>query len=382
MAHDAAENSGLHMGLPLPNGKLAMWIFLVTEITFFTAIIGTYMLLRNGQPTQLTPWPTPHDVHLIEAIGAINTFVLICSSLTVVLCHWYLHKARKEAEAARRQGLVKKAVLCLGATLLLGCVFLGIKAYEYTSKFEHQILPGQIFELKNDGPQGYKFVRHVREQLEHIVKEKTANPEAVELSEALLKDIDEKSLSGQISPKEVNERIVGHHNHHIKIKFCDMPTWFAVLTTRKGETKVKAEDTSRFFVGQMVTGPGFKKDTTVASVEEGKGIVLSAAAEDSGSTNLTFYGNNVKKGILEADLDAHVSYSIPYGNLWASSYFAMTGFHALHVFGGLVIFATFLIAYVFGRFGAQSELAIELTGLYWHFVDIVWIFLFPLLYLV
>ena len=98
MAHEAEHSSQLHMGLPLPNGKLAIWIFLVTEITFFTALIGTYMLLRNGQPTGATPWPTPHDVHLIEWIGAFNTFVLICSSLTVVLCHWCLHEARKEAE--------------------------------------------------------------------------------------------------------------------------------------------------------------------------------------------------------------------------------------------------------------------------------------------
>ena len=48
MAHDVAEHSELHMGLPLPHGKLAMWIFLVTEITFFTALIGTYMLLATA----------------------------------------------------------------------------------------------------------------------------------------------------------------------------------------------------------------------------------------------------------------------------------------------------------------------------------------------
>src|SRR6266436_5055372 len=91
MAHDVADDSKTHMGLPLPNGKLALWIFLVTEITFFTALIGTYMLLRNGQPTRATPWPAPHDVHLVEWIGALNTFVLICSSLTVVLAHHAAH---------------------------------------------------------------------------------------------------------------------------------------------------------------------------------------------------------------------------------------------------------------------------------------------------
>ena len=50
MAHAVAEEPQSHMGLPLPNGKLAMWMFLVTEIMFFTALIGTYMILRNGQP--------------------------------------------------------------------------------------------------------------------------------------------------------------------------------------------------------------------------------------------------------------------------------------------------------------------------------------------
>lgn len=305
------------MGLPLPNAKLAIWLFLVTEITFFTAIIGTYMLLRNGEPTNNTPWPSPHDVHLVEYIGAINTFVLICSSLTVVLCHWYLHEARKESEPTKRQGLVKRAVLCLATTLALGCVFLGIKAIEYKAKFDHEILPGRIFELKNEGPQNYKFVRHVREQLAHIVDHNGANAEAMPLCKDLLKDIDDGFGVGKITPKEVNERIVGLKNDHIKIRKCDMPE------------------------------------------------------SPSG-----------KKGILEADPDAHISYSIPYGNLWASSYFAMTGFHALHVLGGLVIFAVYLIAYLFGGFGVQSEIGIEVTGLYWHFVDIVWIFLFPLLYLV
>src|SRR5436189_6324790 len=81
-----------HMGLPLPHGKLAMWLFLVTEIMFFTGLIGTYLILRNGTPTAANPWPQPHDVHLAEWMGAVNTFVLICSSLTVVLAHFQLAK--------------------------------------------------------------------------------------------------------------------------------------------------------------------------------------------------------------------------------------------------------------------------------------------------
>ncbi len=310
MAHDAAHSPQLHMGLPLPNGKLALWIFLVTEITFFAAIIGTYMLLRNGQPTKTTPWPSPHEVHLSEFIGAFNTFVLICSSLTVVLCHWCLSEARKK-EGADRKALVKKATLYLGITLALGCVFLVVKAFEYKAKIEHNILPGRVFELKDDknSAHHYKFKRVVKEQLDHIDAHGGVNDEAKKLVKDLLADFD------KLTPKQVNERIVG--TKHLEKHMCDMPPIPA----------------------------------------------------------------NVK-GILEADPHVHVSYSIPYGNLWASSYFAMTGFHALHVLGGLVVFGIYLIAALLGKFGPDNDIDLELTGLYWHFVDIVWIFLFPLLYLV
>ena len=126
-----------HMGLPLPHGKLAMWLFLVTEIMFFTALIGVYLILRNGTPSR-SPfhWPAPHEVHLVEWIGALNTFVLICSSLTVVLAH--------HAVVVHR---FRQATLYVGVTLLLGALFLGIKAYEYNAKFQHHIIPGYIGEV-------------------------------------------------------------------------------------------------------------------------------------------------------------------------------------------------------------------------------------------
>ncbi|MBM3997460.1 MAG: hypothetical protein FJ303_25435 [Planctomycetes bacterium] len=320
MSHEAADQSKAHMGLPLPNGKLALWLFLVTEITFFTALIGVYMLLRNGQPTAATPWPDPKTVHLVEWIGALNTFVLICSSLTVVLCHWCLHEAGKATDPAEQAGLKSKAVMYLGITLALGLVFLGVKAVEYKAKFDHQILPGRIFELKNEAD-NYRYLVHVRGQLEKIVKPKddyekkhyAVKDEALAKCKELLKKIED----GEVSAKRVNETIVGTK----KVAKCDTPV------RREGES-------------------------------------------------------DIDKGILDLDPDAHLAFSIPYGNLWASCYFAMTGFHAIHVLGGLVVFGVYLVLALLGRFGPDCELDIELTGLYWHFVDIVWIFLFPLLYLV
>src|SRR5437868_3447684 len=161
-AHATHDEPVLHMGLPMPNGKLAMWLFLVTEIMFFTGLIGAYIVLRQSSPLvtkeghpagiykeaiehassdaheavareRVSLWPTPHQVHLVEALGAINTFVLIISSLTVVLAHFALGR-----------GEVKKAAGYIGVSLALGVVFLGIKAVEYKSKIDHDILPGHI----------------------------------------------------------------------------------------------------------------------------------------------------------------------------------------------------------------------------------------------
>ncbi len=63
-------------------------------------------------------------------------------------------------------------------------------------------------------------------------------------------------------------------------------------------------------------------------------------------------------------------------------YFAMTGVHALHMIIGLGILTTLVLMARRGRFTPEYHSPVELSGLYWHFVDIVWIFLFPLLYLV
>jgi cytochrome c oxidase subunit 3 len=294
------------MGIPLPNGKLAMWLFLVTEIMFFTAMIGVYMIIRNGQPTGSMPWPSPHDVHLSEFIGAGNTFVLILSSFFVVLAHYHLHYGR-----------TNKAIFYLVGTLALGCLFLAVKAVEYKAKIDHEILPGRIFEKLDTDTIGYKFKRHVQAQLEHIVEHKATHgekkDEALKACEDLLADI----KAEKVTPQEINLRIRGSH-HTPK---TDLPKGYDVE-------------------------------------------------------------KNPVTGILELDHDAHLSYSIPWGNMWASCYFAMTGFHALHVLGGLVAFAGLLIMAAMGKFGPRNAGAVENIGLYWHFVDIVWIFLFPLLYLV
>ena len=68
--------------------------------------------------------------------------------------------------------------------------------------------------------------------------------------------------------------------------------------------------------------------------------------------------------------------------LFFSLYFAMTGLHALHMVIGVGILTWLLIAANKGKFSAAYMTPVDIAGLYWHFVDIIWIFLFPLLYLI
>jgi cytochrome c oxidase subunit 3 len=78
-------------------------------------------------------------------------------------------------------------------------------------------------------------------------------------------------------------------------------------------------------------------------------------------------------------------YEGPFANqveIFFSLYFAMTGLHALHMVVGFGIMSVILWMAYRGRFSPQWSTPVEMAGLYWHFVDIVWIFLFPLLYLV
>ena len=68
-------------------------------------------------------------------------------------------------------------------------------------------------------------------------------------------------------------------------------------------------------------------------------------------------------------------------NTFASAFFTMTGFHGAHVLGGLILLTLVLFRGAKGQFSSQHHVAVAAVTLYWHFVDVVWIFLFGILYL-
>ena len=188
---------------------LGMWVFLTTEILFFGGLFVTYLVYRHWYPEAFIAGSRG----LLVWAGTTNTVVLITSSLTMAL-----------AVRAAQMGERRTLMIFLVITMLLGCAFLGIKAFEYYTEYVEHHVPGPTFQFE------------------------------------------------------------GQQFRHAQIFF--------------------------------------------------------------------------------------------------SLYFVMTGLHAVHMIIGLGILAVMLWWSYRGVITEEYSNPIEVSGLYWHFVDIVWIFLFPLLYLV
>jgi cytochrome c oxidase subunit III len=111
-----------------------------------------------------------------------------------------------------------------------------------------------------------------------------------------------------------------------------------------------------FDIAYCVNNPSKCEDINAADLEKERDEIAEAFAADP-------------------DLNAHAQ-------LYYSAYFGMTGLHALHMVIGAGLLLWLLRASIAGRFTPEWNTPVDLVGLYWHFVDIVWIYLFPLLYLI
>jgi len=115
------------------SATIGMWTFLLTEIMFFGGLFLAYFVYRQWYPNAFIDASNKTDV----LIGAFNTTVLICSSLTMALAVHFAAKGNKNL-----------LVIFLIATLLLGGAFLGVKTIEYHDKWVHHEIPGEHFECE------------------------------------------------------------------------------------------------------------------------------------------------------------------------------------------------------------------------------------------
>jgi cytochrome c oxidase subunit III len=119
---------------------LGMWVFLITEVMFFGGMFLAYTVYRDIYFSVFALASSSLNV----TIGAINTAVLLCSSFTMVM-------AVRAAQVGQRNAIIIFLIL----TLILGMVFLGVKAYEWNEKFVEHHIPGPSFHLEGTGEQGH-----------------------------------------------------------------------------------------------------------------------------------------------------------------------------------------------------------------------------------
>jgi len=388
--HGSDDHAGGHIeleyqpALPINNGKVCLWLFLSTEIMFFAALIGTYIVLRFGVAGI---WPSPHDVHVIEIWGALNTFVLICSSVSIVL-------ALEEAKANQE----KKAWMWMLVTLVLGCVFLGVKGVEYNSKFSHGIYPQHPRSLIHERADVY-YVAALRDALKDLQLQYS------EEKAVILQGRDEKQLDGDdraafdeaekklqdftgllLAGPKYTELLISEDGDVRKQEDAIIALAYKVYPLERFEKRVES-----FLHGEEGAFADQKQEAEEAlqGLAEDAAAELKKAAQDridaieARQTDIwTGQGDGHKQEGAHGEgwndkYGIKLPIHIPNGNMWASTYFLLTGFHALHVLVGLIAFALMLTQ----RLDANRAGLIENVGLYWHFVDLVWIFLFPLLYL-
>ena len=400
--------------LPMSRGKVAIWLFLSTEIMFFTALIGTYIVLRFGAPEGT--WPTPSQVGVMESLGALNTFVLICSSMTIVFSY---EAAKSDRIRAARSWLL--------ATMLLAFVFLGIKGVEYNSKYTHGIYPQFPRSLMHDRPDVY-YVSNFSAQLKKRIAdlESTTSPandhdpatlETLYLIQSGLVNWTEKKVGMSDDPnmKRMALESFAHQIHPLSKR----PDIDKYLVDEKAELLRKQQELEPQLtqleadlaklqqqlvalsdeIAQLESDRKSKVDANGDFPEPGpeelqRTALLESTEQKAKTVTDSINTLHQRLNPINRRLESHSAFNqfekgvnehfhlklpmvIPNGNTWANTYFLITGFHALHVVLGIVVFL-FLLPLELNRRRAKI---MENVGLYWHFVDIVWIFLFPMIYL-
>jgi cytochrome c oxidase subunit 3 len=135
--HTALQHHFENMDQQREAGTLGMWVFLVTEIMFFGGMFLAYTLYRSMYPQAFASASNHLDIKL----GALNTGVLILSSLTMALAVYFTQVGKRQPQ-----------VLCLILTLVLGLTFLGVKAVEYKDKYDSALIPGSLIPSHPFGP--------------------------------------------------------------------------------------------------------------------------------------------------------------------------------------------------------------------------------------
>ncbi|MEW6745888.1 MAG: cytochrome c oxidase subunit 3 [Planctomycetota bacterium] len=355
-------------------GRLGMWLFLATEVLLFGGLFCFYAVLRRNHPGVFA-W----GHHFLDrTLGGFNTVILISSSVTMA---W----AVRCAQLGQRGRLA----LMLSLTLLGGFGFMGIKYVEYSSKVKHGLLWGNHF--KPDPEYVAAHFGAAAEAGRAPDEDRVTRPGDAELGkEAFLGTCaqchakDGRGMPGQGKDLRTSEFVTKLSDAELLdfVKVGRQP-WDPANATgvmmppRGGNMALCSQDLADIIAHVRELQKAYKESPEAAG----------AAPQDVGEVDpvsLIATAPPGPPGLAAAALSPAKAAMVqpPNAHLFFSAYFLMTGLHGLHVLAGMMVIVWLLLGAVRGRFGAAYFTPVDLGGLYWHLVDLIWIFLFPLLYLI
>ena len=301
-------------------GKLMMWFFIVSDALTFSGFIVSYGFARfkyaNSWPIAdevFTHVPFMHGQELPMIYVAFMTFVLIMSSVTMVLAVDAGHKMNKA-----------KVTFYMFLTIIGGIIFVGSQAWEWAT-----FIKGDYGAVKTKGGNILQFL--------------------------------DAETSKRVAVSDFAFVYSSSRDQHQKYNGI----WYreeSTLPSFSVEEVIAGLEASPNIVirTQNLDDKGHK---TVLSREESLDILKSTGVSVVNGANL-----------IENE------YGVP---LFANFFFFITGFHGFHVFSGIVLNIIIFFNVIIGTYEKRKSYEmVEKVGLYWHFVDLVWVFVFTFFYLV
>jgi len=308
-------------------GKMMMWFFIVSDALTFSGFLAAYGFSRfkfiDAWPIAdevFTHFPFLHGVNAPMYYVAFMTFVLIMSSVTMVLAVDAGHHLNKA-----------KVTIYMFLTIIGGIIFVGSQAWEWNT-----FIKGEYGAVQTQGGNILQFGEYVTVDGEQVFKR------------VAVKDFAVVNTHKERSAHESKNGL-----------------WF------QSEGALPAYD-----VDEVVKGLEAHENVLIRTQilnEEGEKTVLTRAE------SLKSLKDNGRLYVEGANLQVN-EYGSP---LFADFFFFITGFHGFHVLSGIIINIIVFFNVLVGTYEKRrSYEMVEKVGLYWHFVDLVWVFVFTFFYLV
>lgn len=320
-------------------GKLMMWFFIVSDALTFSGFLAAYGFSRfkfiETWPLAdevFTHFPFAHGVNAPMYYVALMTFILIFSSVTMVL-----------AVDAGHQMNRGKVAFYMFLTIIGGLIFVGSQAWEWKN-----FIKGEYGAIETKGGSILQFVNAKGER---VKLEEFADTSVLKEREQLTRSkgtwFAEESSLPTYSVEQVQAGFKSHPDLLVRTEV------------------IYDEETAKNAVGAHPTlndKEFHSKHKTVLTRAQSEKMMANA--------HLVVEGANLKRN--------------EYGSkLFADFFFFITGFHGFHVFSGVIINIIIFLNVLLGTYEKRrSYEMVEKVGLYWHFVDLVWVFVFTFFYLV